>query len=380
MYPRKIYFDQVSGHSIFLFGPRGTGKTSWLKGNFPRALFFDLLNSEIYTEFIANPALLESRIPDGFDDWIIIDEVQRIPMLLNEVHRLIESKKYKFILTGSSARSLRKKGVNLLAGRALTYYMHPLIIDEIGNDFDLQCALQMGMLPKVFHNNRARHYLSSYVQTYLKEEVQQEALTRNIGLFSRFLQTASFSQGEEINYTSIAREIGATRQTVSNFFDILEDLLLSVQLTVFNKRAKRALTTKNKFYYFDVGVYQTIRPKGPLDSADGVKGAALETLFLQHIRAINHYKHLNYEIFYWRTRAQMEVDFILYGENGLYAFEVKNKRTLQQKDFKGLKLFYKDYPVAKCYVIYTGARAYYENNITVLPIQSALEKLEGILF
>lgn len=379
MYQRLFQLDQAE-QSVFIFGPRGTGKTSWLKKTYPDALYFDLLKSQTYTEFLGRPELLESRIPTDYQGWVIIDEIQKIPILLNEVHRLIESRKIKFILTGSSARTLRKKGVNLLAGRALTEHMHPLVASEIGENFDFNRALMTGLLPMAYQSNQHKRYLSAYVQTYLKEEVLQEAVTRNVQLFSRFLAAASFSQGGVLNYTDIAREIGTTRQTVTNFFDILDDLLIAVRLPVFSKRAKRELIVQSKFYYFDAGVYLTLRPKGPLDSPEELQGPALETLFLQHLRALNDYYYLEYEIFYWRTRSQLEVDFILYGERGLLAFEVKNSARLISKDFKGLKAFREDYPMARCYMVYGGNETYIEDDIYVVPIPAMLFDLRNILF
>jgi len=378
MYQRLFHLDSNT-QSVFIFGPRGTGKTSWLKETCKNALYFDLLHSQVYTAFLGNPSLLESRIPSTYDNWVIIDEIQKIPALLNEVHRLIESKKIKFILTGSSARALRKKGVNLLAGRALTEHMHPLIATEIGETFDLDKALTTGLLPMAYQSNHYKRYLSSYVETYLKEEVLQEALTRNINLFARFLAAASFSQGGVLNYTDIAREIGTTRQTVTNFFDILEDLLISIRLPVFSKRAKREVIAQNKFYYFDVGVYLTLRPKGPLDIERELHGPALETLFLQHLRAMNDYYHLGYELYFWKTKSQLEVDFILYGEKGLLAFDIKNNTRLNTKDFKGLKAFKADYPMATCYMIYRGDKLYCEHDIHVIPMQAALFDLPAIL-
>ena len=378
MYKRLFHIESEK-QSVFIFGPRGTGKTSWLKAHYKDALYFDLLYSETYTEFLGNPSLLESRIPSQFNNWVIIDEIQKVPALLNEVHRLIEAKKIKFILTGSSARALRKKGVTLLAGRALTSHMHPLLAEEIGDEFCLDKALSRGLLPMAYQADNYKHYLSSYVETYLKEEVLQEALTRNINLFARFLAAASFSQGGVLSYTDISREIGTSRQTVTNFFDILEDLLISVRLPVFSKRAKRELIVQSKFYYFDAGVYLALRPKGPLDSTDELHGAALETLFLQHIRAINDYYRLGYDIFYWRTRSQLEVDFILYGEKGLLAFEIKNSSRLTIKDFKGLKTFKEDYPMTSCFMVYMGTRDYFENDIRVIPMKKALFELQSLL-
>lgn len=379
MYTRTLTFDKTMRESVFLLGPRGTGKTNWLKTHFPNSMYFDLLHSETYQELLANPSVLESRIPSNYNDWIIIDEIQKIPELLNEVHRLIEHKQHRFILTGSSARSLRRKGVNLLAGRALSFHMHPLTTYELGNKFDLSYALKYGLLPAVYGTKQQLHYLKTYIQLYLKEEVQQEALVRNLALFTRFLNTASFSQGEILSYTEIAREIGSNRQTVSGFFEILDDLLIAMRLPVFTKRAKRDVITHPKFYYFDVGVFNILRPKGPMDSTAEIEGPALETLFLQQARALNDYYQLEYAFFYWRTRSQAEVDFVFYGENGFHAFEIKRKTNLTAKDFNGLRLFKEDYPEATCHMLYGGTREYYDNDIKVMPFETALKSLLEIL-
>ena len=379
MFERLIHINPKSEHSAFIFGPRGTGKTSWLKENFHDALYFDLLNDDTFTEFFARPTRLNDKIPTTYQGWVIIDEVQKVPSILNEVHRLIESRDLRFILTGSSARKLKTKGVNLLAGRALTYHMHPLTCVELGDQFDLQNSLALGHLPMAVTSQEAQKYLSSYVATYLREEVLQEGLTRNIALFTRFLETASFSQGEVLNYTAISREIASNRHTVVNFFEILEDLLIAYRIPVFNKRAKRDLVTSPKFYYFDVGVYRTIRPRGPLDSSAEIDGAALETLFLQEAKAYNDYFDLGYTFYYWRTRNHREVDFVLYGNKGFYAFEIKRKSRLDKKDFKGLQAFSEDYPEAKVYLLYGGSESYYEGEIQVLPCQEALKDLLAIL-
>jgi len=261
-------------------------------------------------------------------------------------------------------------------GRAFAYYMHPFTIQELGKDFNLSKALEFGMLPTAINTKQKEQYLASYVSTYLKEEVQQEALTRNLPLFVRFLTTASFSQGEELNYTAIAREIGTTRQTIHNFFSLLEDLLLSRRVPVFRKRAKRELVSKSKFYYFDVGIYRTLRPQGPLDTVKEIQGIALETLFLQNLLAVNDYKNLGYSFYFWRTASQVEVDFVLYGNQGFYAVEIKRKRKLQPSDFKGLQLFRSDYPMAKCYMLYGGKEHYHHNDIEVLPYIDGLRILD----
>ena len=216
----------------------------------------------LFNDLLARPGLLEKMIPKGFADWIIIDEVQRVPELLSEVHRLIESGGHKFILTGSSARKLRQKGVNLLGGRALTLHMHPLMCAELGSDFVFEHSLAFGQLPCAYTESDPKRYLESYVGTYLREEVQQEGLTRNLAAFSRFLEAASFSQGGVLNVAAVARDAGVDRKVVQNYFSILEDLLLAVTITPFTKRAKRKLALHPKFFYFDTGVYRTLRPGG----------------------------------------------------------------------------------------------------------------------
>ncbi len=224
--------------SFFLFGPRGTGKSSWVKKTFPSALYLDLLEAELYNDLLANPQRLENLIPKKFDHWIILDEVQKIPALLNEVHRLIEKYTYRFIMTGSSARSLRRRGVNLLAGRALTSFLHPLTAAELGEDYQLDHSLQYGQLPCAYTETNPKAYLESYVQTYLREEIQQEGLLRNLAAFTRFLEAASFSQGSILNVSNVSRECAVERKVVENYFSILEDLLLGVRLPVFTKKSK----------------------------------------------------------------------------------------------------------------------------------------------
>lgn len=379
MFKRLINIPLKTQKSFFLFGPRGTGKTTWLQQHLPNALFINLLRSEFYNSISANPALLRQMIPPDYSDWVIIDEIQRIPELLNEVHDLIESRKQIFILTGSSARKLRQKGVNLLAGRALTYYLHPLTVGEQKDAFDLMRSLRFGHLPARFSEHDPEKYLKDYVQTYVREEVLQESLTRNIGHFSRFLEAASFSQGSIVNISEIAREAHIERSATENYFSILEDLLIGVRLPVFSRKAKRNLINHAKFYYFDVGVFRAIRPTGPLDLQAELEGPALETLVFQELRAMNDYLESGYSLYFWRTKSGLEVDFILYGPGGLIAIEVKRSAVVHSKDLRGLKEFKKDYPVAKCYLFYGGEARLYMDDISVLPLGEALTNLEQIL-
>ena len=377
MYPRLL--QSPPRQSFFLFGPRGVGKTAWLHQQFPGALFFDMLDHQVYTELLAGPQRLADRIPQGNKGWVVVDEVQRVPELLNEVHRLIESRKLRFALTGSSARKLRGRGVNLLAGRAVTRHMHPLTALELGKDFDLKRALRYGCLPFACTSGSPQDYLKSYAATYLREEVQQEGLTRNIGAFGRFLEAASFSQGGVLNMAAVARECAVSAKVVEDYFSILEDLLIAVRLPVFTKRAKRRLLAHPKFYYFDVGVFQAIRPRGPMDAPEQIHGPALETLFLQQARALNDYKDLGYRLHYWRTATGDEVDFVLYGERGLRAFELKMAHNVRPDDLRSLLRFRADFPQAKAHLLYLGQRRWHDRGIEVLPFLDCVTKLDDWL-
>ena len=379
MFKRLLQIDISRKKSFFLFGPRGTGKTSWVNNYFPEALYIDLLKTSDYTALQANPSRLEHMVlANNNSDWVIIDEVQKVPQLLDEVHRLIEQHNKYFILTGSSARKLKREGVNLLAGRALTYKMHPLTAIELGGDFNLGTALKLGMLPLVYVDDSPEHFLETYVLTYLREEVIQEGLVRNIGSFNRFMEVASFSQGSQVNLSNIAREVGVSQKVITSYFEILEDLLLSVRIPVFAKRAKRRLSLHPKFYYFDVGVYRQLRPKGPLDVPEEIGGSAFETLFLQNLLAVIDYFRLDLQVYFWRTTSGAEVDFIVYGEKGLFAFELKSRSFVENKDFRHLKSFKKDYEIAKCYLIYSGDHIEQHGDIQLLPIKKALILLPKI--
>ena len=377
MYSRLIHPPE--GKSFFLFGPRGTGKTTWVKTAFPKAVYVDLLEAELFNNLLANPQRLENLIPGSFKDWIIIDEVQRVPELLNEVHRLIEKYKYKFILTGSSARKIKRKGQNLLAGRALTYYMHPLTVSELGKDFNLGHSLKYGQLPSVYIEKDPKAYLESYVKTYLEEEIQQEGLTRNLAGFARFLEAASFSQGSILNISSVARECSVERKVVESYFSILEDLLMAYRVPVFTKKAKRRMISHPKFYFFDVGVYRTLRPAGPLDMPEEIEGTSLETLLFQELNAANTDYGLGYKIYYWRTAGNAEVDFVLYGDKGMRAFEIKRTARVSGIMLKGLKSFLQDYPMSKAYFVYGGSREMRDGRISILPIEDALRRLPELL-
>lgn len=365
--------------SSFLFGPRGTGKSTWIEAQLPSALRVDLLDQATYLELAGHAERLGAMADARRTKVIVIDEVQKLPTLLDEVHRLIEARRFRFVLTGSSARKLRRSGTNLLAGRARTIEMHPFTATELGSRWKLAHAIRHGMLPTVWVEDDPAAYLKSYVGTYLREEVQQEALVRNLASFTRFLEAASFSQGAPLNMNAVAADCGINRKTVENHFDLLEDLLLAFRLPVFARRAKRKITTHPKFFFFDAGVFRAIRPRGPLDSADEVDGAAIETLLVQSLRAENANAGLGYEISYWRTGAGEEVDVVLYGERGLHAFEVTRSSMFRETDLRGLRLFCSDYPEARGHLLYGGSRRYQFDRIDVVPFAEAIPQLGSIL-
>ncbi len=364
--------------SLLLLGPRGTGKSTWVREVVRPDVLVDLLSGDRYARLLARPSDLEALLVPGVRT-VAIDEVQRVPELLHEVHRLIEARGVRFVLTGSSARKLRRGGVNLLAGRALTARMHPLTAAELGPAFDLDRALRFGQLPAILTEPDPAHFLASYVQTYLREEVQQEGLTRNVAGFARFLEAASFSHASLLNMTAIAREASVDRKTVEAWFTVLEDLLLAHRLEPFTRRAKRASVQHPKFYFFDAGVFRALRPKGPLDRPEEIAGAALEGLVHQELRAVNDALGLGYSLHFWRTPSGSEVDFVLYGERGLWAIEVKHAREVRPADLRSLRAFGDDYPEARRIVVTLGHEREAHGTIEVWPAAMFLRALPELL-
>jgi predicted AAA+ superfamily ATPase len=363
--------------SFFLFGPRGTGKSTWCRRQFADAVFVDLLQADERRRFTARPERLRElahQQPNG--RTFVIDEVQKVPELLSVVHGLIEEHcGWQFVLTGSSARKLRRGGVDLMAGRALWREMHPYMASELGKSFDLERALRQGMVPSVVEADSPADVLKSYAGLYLEREVQAEGLVRNLSDFARFLEVASFSHGQTLNVSNIARECEVERTTVSGYIGILEDLLLAYRVPVFTKRARRAMVAHPKLYYFDTGVYRSLRPTGPLDRADEVHGAALEGLVAQHLRAWIAYGTANAQLHYWRTRGGSEVDFVVYGSDGFAAIEVKNAASVQRRDLRGLRTFGDDYPEASLVLLHRGPEALRIDGIPCIPCEEFVARL-----
>lgn len=365
--------------SAFLFGPRGTGKSTWVAQALPKALRIDLLRESTFVELLGHADRLEAMADAQRATSLIIDEVQKLPGLLDEVHRLIEARKFQFVLTGSSARKLKRSGANLLAGRARTLTMHPFTATELGKRFKLRHAITHGMLPTVWTSDDPRDYLRGYVGTYLREEVQQEGRVRDLAGFSRFLEAASFAQGQVLNVQRVAADCGVNRKTVESHFDLLEDLLLAVRLPVFKRKASRKLVSHPKFFFFDAGVYRGLRPRGPLDVDAEIDGAAIETLLVQSLRAESANAGLGYELSYWRTPEGAEVDVVAYGERGLHGFEVTRSSVFREADLAGLRLFCEDYPRASGHLFYGGTRRYTFGNIEVMPLGEGLATLDVML-
>ena len=364
-------------NSFFLFGPRGTGKTTFLRQHYDRALFIDLLDPETARTLSAYPERLTEIVRGARDSVpIVVDEVQRVPDLLTVVHQLIESDRRQFVLTGSSARKLRRAGRDLLAGRALYRTLHPFTAVELGSDFDLERALQVGTIPLVWSASDPAEVIRTYAALYVHEEVTHEGMVRNAGAFSRFLEAISFSHGAQINLSAVARECSVERKTVSNFIDILDDLLLSFTLPAFRKRAQRATVQHPKFYFADSGLYRTMRPSGPLDRPEETDGAALEGLVIQMIRAHIAYRNSDDRLYFWRTRYGLEVDCVVYGSETLQAIEIKNSARVRPEDERALRQFLTDYPEAGATVVYRGTRTLERSGIRWIPVEEFLLALK----
>ncbi|MBN1472931.1 MAG: ATP-binding protein [Syntrophaceae bacterium] len=371
-------FFKDSDQSYFIFGPRGTGKTTWLQNTLGNAVFVDLLDPSVHRIYSAAPERIRDLVAAQKPGTVVvIDEIQKLPELLDMVHLLIESdRNRRFVLTGSSSRKLKRSGVDLMAGRAIVKTLHPFMAAEMGSSFKLDRALTIGMVPLIANSVDPDETLKSYISLYLREEVKMEGLVRNIGTFSRFLETISFSHASVLNLAHVSRECQVERKTAEGYLSVLEDLLLAFQLPVFMKRAKRHLSAHPKFYYFDAGVFRSLRPKGPLDSPEEIGGAVIEGLVAQHLRAWNAYRGETSRLFFWRTKSGTEVDFIVYGPDTFCAIEVKNSAQLHPKTFTGLNAFKSDYPEADLFLVYRGKDRLKKGNVLCLPAESFLQGLD----
>lgn len=370
-------FFQSPLAGCFLFGPRGTGKSTWLRKTLPNALWVDLLDPEAQRLYQARPERLRERVagnPQARD--VVIDEVQKVPALLDVVHALVESRPgLRFVLTGSSARKLRRGSANLLGGRLLEASMHPFMAAELGADFSLERALRFGLVPLVWGAPDPAATLRAYASLYLREEVQAEALVRDVGAFARFLEAISFSHGAQLNLAAVARECQVGRKTVEGYLGILEDLLLAFRVPVFSRRAQRQLAAHDKLYFFDAGVFRSLRPAGPLDRPEEIEGMALEGLVAQHLRAWIAYRGSETQLHYWRTKSGSEVDFVVYGPGVFAAIEVKRAGTVRSADLRALRAFREDYPEAEACLLYLGRERLLIDGIACVPCEEFLREL-----
>ncbi len=364
--------------SFFLMGPRGCGKTTWLRGAFPDAHWIDLLAEHIYQRLLANPGLFAEELrPLQTGSWVVIDEIQRLPNLLNEVHRFIEEKRLRFVLCGSSARKLRRAGINLLAGRALRRFMHPFVPEELGVHFDLEEALRVGTLPIVWDSTARNEVLQAYAQLYLKEEIQAEALVRNLGGFARFLPLAALFHGQTVNVTNIAREAEVARTTVSGYLDILEETLLCFRLSAYEAKARVRERKLPKWYWCDPGIVRAMK-RATGDVLAEERGALFEGLVAQTLRAYQDYRGICDEICYWSTTggSRTEVDFLLIRGGEMVAIEAKSGRNFTESWCKGLRAISEARPVKRRIVVYpTGPVLRTQDGIDVFPF----EHFAGIL-
>jgi predicted AAA+ superfamily ATPase len=367
-----------SSQSFFLLGPRGSGKSTWLRETFPNAYFIDLLSEETYQRLLMSPGVFADELRAvNPEQWIIVDEVQRLPNLLNEVHRFIEQRQMRFVLCGSSARKLKRADVNLLAGRALRRFMHPFVPAEIGASFDFERMLRFGAMPIVWSAADSRETLGAYAQLYLKEEIQAEALVRNLPGFARFLPLAAIFHGQVINVTSMAREAGVARTTAAGYLDILEETLLCFRLPAFEARLRVKERKLPKWYWCDPGIVRSMkRSRGPVLHEE--RGALFEGVVAQLLRAYRDYADLFDDFFYWATSrtAGTEVDFILRRGKAIAAVEAKSGNVFREQWCKGLRAIAELPGLKRRIVVYpNGPQLKTTDGIEVMPFVQFAELL-----
>lgn len=375
MLERILKISEIEEDSLFLWGSRQTGKSTLLKTLFPKARFYDLLKTDLQMAFRLRPARLREEcemLEDG--ELVIIDEVQKVPALLDEVHWLIENKGIKFILSGSSARKLRRSGANLLGGRALRRTLFPLVSAEIP-DFDIDHALNNGMLPRHYLAKNATRRIQSYIGDYLQQEIVEESVVRRLDSFTRFLQVAALSNAEIVNYANIARDCGVSAKTVKEYFSILEETLLGFNLPAYTKEIKRKVQQSPKFYYFDVAIPNHLLQRIPLVQGTETYGHALEHLIIQELRAyLSYCKGGDKPLSYWHTLDNhYEVDAVI--GDAEVAIEIKSAKNVESHDTKGLKAFGEEHPEAKLILVSMEETPRKLNGIEVWPATQFLKRL-----
>ena len=373
MYKRLQKIEDAQSDSVFLWGARQVGKSTLVKDLYPQARVYDLLMSDEYGRLMRRPQLLREEL-EHLDEnsLVIIDEIQKIPQLLDEVHWLIVNRGIRFILCGSSARKLKRIGTNLLGGRALSVNLYPLVSAEIP-DFDLIRAINHGMIPRHYMVANPKKRLQAYIGTYLKEEIQNEAVVRQLASFNRFLDIAAQCDGEMINYSNIAQDCGVSSVTVKEYFNILEQTLIGYMVPAFTLSKKRRAVTTSKFYYFDVGVVNHLLNRTNLQPGSVDFGHAFEHFMMQEIIAYLNYSESDEKLSYWRTASGYEVDAIV--GNGRVAVEFKSSEEVQSKHTKGLRAFSEDFSDARLIIVSLDRNPRMLNGVEVLPAYDFLRML-----
>jgi len=360
--------------SYFLFGPRQTGKSSLIRRTLKGVRVYDLLDTSVYLALSQDPRRIAQETTSG-EDLVVIDEIQRLPQLLNEVHRLIETRRLRFLLTGSSARKLRRGGVNLLGGRARTKYLHPLTCKELGGRFDLHRAITSGLLPSIYFSDDPRADLQAYAGSYLQQEIVAEGVTRNVPAFSRFLKVAAFCNGTIVNFTNVANDAQVARTTVYQYFDILKDTLVVHELPPWRKTKKRKPLASSKYYFFDVGVVVALQGR---EFRPGTPefGEAFETYLMHEL--VSYKDYVSGEgLSYWRSTSGFEVDFII-GDHT--AVEVKAKENVSSQDVKSLVALAEEKGLKRYLCVSLEPRMRKFQGVTVFPFREFLEELWGGAF
>ena len=375
-YTRALDIDLPPGQSAFLWGARQTGKSTYLREHFPRSVYLDLLDFDVRLPLSARPTRLGEQLeskPETCTGPVVIDEIQKVPGLLDEVHRLIESRGLSFILCGSSARRIRRAGVNLLGGRAWRFEMFPLTHAEVPG-FHLLTALNDGLLPGIYGRRHARRSLSAYLRDFLAHEIIGEALTRNTDAFMRFFEALRFSHGELLNYASIARDCGVAAKTVRTYFEILEDTLLGYLIQPFHRRTGRqSISAAPKFYLFDVGVAGQVCGRRLTEAAGPEFGRAFEHFVLMEIVAARSYQEKDFPIQFWRTKTGLEVDFVL--NRGEVAVEVKGR--VRRGDLRPMRAFREDFGPRRAIIVTAERDRRRVDGIDVIPYQDFLMELHA---
>ena len=371
--PRALDLGKLAARkSVFLFGPRQTGKTALLRHALPGAKVYDLLDGDVFLSLSRRPTQLAEELGPR-DEVVVLDEIQKIPALLDEVHRLIEQRGLRFVLTGSSARKLRRGGVNLLGGRAPSRTLHPFVLKELGDSFDLLRALDRGLIPSIYFSENPRDDLRAYVGTYLKEEIAAEALTRNIPAFSRFLEVAALCHGTMLNYSAVASDAQVPLSTVREFFHILDDTLIARGLPAWTKSRSRKAITTAKHYFFDVGVVRHLQRRSGLATRSPEFGEAFESYIFHELSTyVDYASGGDTPLGYWRSTSSFEVNFVLADET---AIEVKAKNPVGERDLRGLRALKEESLLRRYVVASLEPRPRTVDGIRILPWKDFLDEL-----